>query len=342
MNFIILKRFSLGIVILLTALTVSAEDSDFSYLPNFHGAIRGRWEMETATGYSHFQVRNARISVDGMVAPNLSYMINTDFCDRGKMTILDAYAMLRVLKRLDIKVGQYRMPFGWESFRGPGGYFFNNRSFIGKQVNNYRAVGISAGYSLEKAPVTAEAGIFNPTTIDDHSRWTKTYAYAGRVIYKPSAFIFATGFESILPGDVRINLFALTASWEYERFFVEGEYMLRWYTHKTHATTHAYNVFANYALPLHKSVFNTLSFQARFDGMSNLASGVTPLLPNGKLETTSPAARRITLGATLDYKYKRIRAAVRLNFEKYWFDNKAKEPVIGEGDVINAEFIIKF
>lgn len=329
-------------MMLTTALVSFADEEGFSYIPVFHGAIRGRWEMETENAYSHFQVRNARISIEGSVAPSLSYMINTDFCDRGKVAILDAYARLVLLKRLDIKVGQYRMPFGWESFRGPGGYFFNNRSFIGKQVNNYRAVGVSAGYTLEKLPLTAEAGIFNPTTIDDHSRWTRTYAYAGRIVYKPGPYIFATGFESILPGDVRINLFALTASWEHDRFLVEGEYMLRWYSHKTYKTTHAYNLFANYRLPLHKTVFNSVSFQARFDGMGNLASGVNPVLPDGKLETTSPAARRVTIGGTLDYTYKKIRAAVRLNFEKYWFGKSDITHKLGESDMISAEFIIKF
>lgn len=334
----IILIFTLG----LTGLAAWAENETFSYVPEIHGVFRGRWELETHDGYSHFQVRNARVSVSGNAAPIISYMLNTDLCDRGKIMLLDAYVKVNPVKGFDITVGQYRMPFGIESFRGPGGYYFNNRSFIGKHVNNYRAVGASVGYTLPKQPLSFEAGVFNPTVMDDQTTWVKKYAYAGRIVYKPSHWVLATGFESIRPADVRINLASATVGYSYGHFYAEGEYMARWYTNSAHKTTQSYNFFANYDFPLKKGFFDIWSVQARFDGMTDLASG-SQSDPDvkGKLSTTAAGRKRLTVGTTLDYKYKRIRAAVRLNFEKYWYDNNV-EPSLGNGDVLSAELIVKF
>lgn len=320
--------------------SICKADDSICYIPEFHGAFRGRWEMETTDGFSRFQVRNARVIIEGKVAPIISYKVNTDFCDRGKILILDAFATISPVKGAAVKVGQYRMPFGYESFRGPGTYFFNNRSFIGKHVNNYRAVGVSARYSFP-IPLSAEAGVFNPTVITDHTKWVKKYAYAGRLVYKPGDFVFATGFESIIPDSTRINLASVTAGWRCGAFYTEAEYMARMYTHHSHATTHAYNVFVSYSIPLRKSVFDTLSFQARMDGMTALANGMTAPNTDGFLTTTGDSRNRLTVGATLDYKYKVVRAAVRINYEKYWYKaGHIHDP--GTDDVLSAELIIKF
>lgn len=335
-----IKRLYLFGLLLMATFCAAAGDS-ISYIPEFHGVLRGRWELDTKDGYSHFQVRNARVSLEGNAAPIIKYKFNVDLCDRGKIMLLDAFATISPLKKFDILVGQYRMPFGIESFRGPGGYYFNNRSYIGKHINNYRAVGLSAAYTLEKVPLTFEGGVFNPTQMDDHTTWVKKYAYAGRAIYRPSSWTIAGGFESIIPGDVRINLASATLGWQMERFYIEGEYIARWYTHNSHKTTHGYNIFANYGLPLKKGLFDTWSFQARFDGTTALASGFADTeTPEGKLKTTFDGRKRLTVGSTLDYKFKFIRAAVRLNYEKCWFDHKA--PGNSKEDVLSAELIVKF
>ena len=43
----------------------------------------------------------------------------------------------------------------------------------------------------------------------------------------------------------------------------------------------------------------------------------------------------------LDYRYKILRAAIRLNYEKYWYDHSVK-PSRGNGDMLTAELIVKF
>lgn len=320
-----------------------AEEADFSYIPELHGVFRGRWEVETADGYSHFQVRNARVSLDGKVAPVVAYRFNVDLCDRGKILFLDGYATLGPFKGFAFNVGQFRMPFGVESFRGPGAYYFSNRSYIGKHVNNYRAVGVSAGYTVPKVPLTFEVGAFNPTVMDDHMTWVKKYAYAGRVVYKPGGWVLSTGMESLRPADVRINLAMATVGWGTGPFYVEGEYMARWYTNDAHKTTQSFNFFANYDFKLPKGIFDIWSVQARFDGMTDLASGFAndPEI-DGRLLTTQAGRNRLTVGTTLDYKYRKLRAAIRLNYEKCWYRDDKAEVAPGAGDVFSAELIVKF
>lgn len=317
-----------------------ASDS-INIIPELHGVIRGRWEVETHDGYSRFQVRNARLSVRGKVAPVISYLVQADFCDRGKFNMLDAYVTLTPGAGWQIKAGQYRMPFGYDSHRGPANYLFNNRSAIGRYVNNYRAVGIDGGYTLPSMPLTFEAGIFNPTTISDHTQWVKKYAYACRALHRPDNWLFAAGFESIRPDRVRINLASATVGVRLDRFYAEGEYMVRTYTSGAASTTHAYNVFATYGIPLPRSVFDTWSFQARVDGMTDLASGVGDLDSDGHLPVTEDGRTRLTLGTTLDYKYKSVTAAIRLNYEKFRYDkNHVAER--GTGDKVSVKLVVSF
>ena len=43
------------------------------YLPEIHGTIRGKYEFQTETNESRFEVRNARFSVSGNVHPIVAY-----------------------------------------------------------------------------------------------------------------------------------------------------------------------------------------------------------------------------------------------------------------------------
>ena len=64
------------------------------YLPEIHGTIRGKYEYQTETGESRFEVRNARFSVSGNVHPLVAYKAEIDLSDEGSIKMLDAYARL--------------------------------------------------------------------------------------------------------------------------------------------------------------------------------------------------------------------------------------------------------
>lgn len=60
------------------------------YLPEIHGTIRGKYEFQTETNESRFEVRNARFSVSGNVHPIVAYKAEIDLSDEGSIKMLDA------------------------------------------------------------------------------------------------------------------------------------------------------------------------------------------------------------------------------------------------------------
>lgn len=326
---------SLATALLLTSVAATAVANDneqFSYVPNFHGAIRARWEMNTQEGDWRFQVRNARFTIDGKIAPSIDYFIQTDLCDQGKMKILDAYGRFRIVKGLTVQGGQFRMPFGVETFRAPANYIFANRSYMGKQMMNYRAVGAKAAYSIPKTGLTLEAGVFNPTAIGEQGGWHKSAAWSAKALYKlPEGFSLSGGYASIKPADIRANLADACLTWENKHWLIAGEYMYEHYCGNPYADAHSYVAFADYRHPVKAGVFNQWSVQARFDGLTDhhsLALG----------HENNSARNRLTIGATMTYKYKALHADVRANYEQMLqWQGAGKRP-----NLFVAELVVRF
>ncbi len=341
MRITILKVFAAVAVSLMCAETVSAEEN-VDLVPKIHGALRTRWEMDLENDASRFQVRNARVTLDGKVAPTIDYFIQTDLCNAGKMQILDAWGRIGITDRLKFQAGQFRMPFGTDCFKAPANYIFANRSFIGKQMCNVRAVGAKLSYtafSNDMNDLLIEGGAFNPTVISDHNKWVKTLAYAAKIGYRIQNVKLATGIQSIEPDSVRMNLLGGSVTWTCGRWLVEGEYMNKHYTHKAHKSAHAYNFYADYRMPVKVGVFNQASLQARFDGMTAHSSGTRNA--DGNLVTNHQARNRVTVGGTLSYVYKAVHCDVRLDYEKYFYHSGVAIPE-GDGDKICAEMVIRF
>lgn len=329
------KKAIIALSLAAVSFTAVADDStDLSYyLPKFHGAFRTRWELDTHSGDQRFQVRNARVSMEGNVLPAISYFFQTDMCDAGTMKILDAYGSISLTKGLNFRAGQFRMPFGVETFRAPSNYIFANRSFMGKQVMNYRAVGARLAYTLPSTPLTVEAGAFNPTAIGNHNVWNNTLAYSGKVSWAlPEGWNVATGYASIRPGDHRANLVDAALGWQNSNLLLQGEYMFEHYVGNVYKDVHSYVFFADWHKPVKCGVFNQWSLQGRFDGMTDHYS----LSAAG--DTHDGACNRVTVGSTLTYTYSKMHADVRLNYEKYcqW---KGEGP---RPDRIVAELVIRF
>lgn len=309
------------------------------YMPRIRGAVRARWENDFDIEKSRFQLRNARIVLDGNIAPVIDYYFQVDICDRGTMKFLDGWARMEVCRGLKIQAGQFRVPFGVDPFRGPGTYVFSNRSFIGKTFCNIRAVGGKVSYAFPRVPLTLEGGIFNPSSIADHTGWHSSYAYAGRVIYRPGNFRFEGGCLSIRPDGVRANLLDVAAGWFSDRWDLGAEYMYKHYTHSAHRPSHAYVVWSDWKMPVKFGVFNRLSLQGRVDGMTDHCNGLRD--DTGRLTTTHPTRHRLTFGATLSYIHGRRGLDIRADYEKYFYRSGIITPE-GGGDKLVVELILRF
>ena len=331
-----IKRLFLSVVMIISLSSVMAEEETFTYVPNIHGVIRPRWEMETETGKSRFQIRYSRVSLDGKIAPALDYFLQADLCDQGKMKFLDGYARIRIIKGLQVQAGQFRMPFGVETFRSPQNYYFANRSFMQKQMCNFRKVGIKASYTLPlKTPLLLEAGTFNAAGgIDDHTKWSKKYAWSAKAILTLDRFRLSTGMLSVRPENIRMNFYDAALQWENSHLLVAAEYMNEHYNKSIVKDAHSYCAVVNYRHPAKLGIFSEWSVQGRFDGITSHWSGKE----ESKL---SPARNRATIGGTLTYRYKILFADFRLNYEKYFYHSGVETPE-GLGDKIVAEIAFRF
>lgn len=311
------KKIAISVVALAAAVSAAAQSDDFSYTPELHGVIRARWEMNTGSGDQRFRVRNARLSAGGKIHPSVSYFFQTEY-DNSMMQILDAYGKFDIIKGLYIQGGQFRMPFGVDPFRAPANYIFANRSFIGNQVMNYRAVGAKVGYSVPRTPLTLEFGVFNPYTIkfSGGQKWGREVAYAGKATLKlPEGFQLVAGYGSIKPNEngTRANLIDAALVWEGSNVLASAEYMYKHYCGSAQKNTNACVAYVDWHKSVQLGAFNRWSVQGRYDSMSDHM-----FLDSS---TFQPKRQRVTLGTTLTCSHKAVHADVRLNYEKY-FDYK--------------------
>lgn len=326
---------------------VSAEEADaagVSLVPQIHGALRARYEMDTRGAEQRFQLRNARFKVQGNLSPAIDYMVQADLCDRGKMKILDAWARIEFVKGLRLQAGQFMMPCGVDNFRNPSNYIFINRSPIGKEANNLRGVGAKLSWTRALAggrSLTLEGGAFNPTSIADQEVWVRKLAYAGKGILGLGHGLSLTlGGETIIPDRVRINKFDACVGWTQGPWELSGEYLYKHYTGDRHPAVHAWTVWGNYVRPVRWGIFNRASLQGRWDGMTDHSGGAGD--PSLSLSTTDPARNRITVGGTLTYAIARVRCDLRVNYEKYFYHHGVSPAGLDAADKVGAEVVVVF
>lgn len=333
-------RYILFAICSVSALCISAQEpSSISYVPRIGGVIRGRWEMLTDGGLNKFALRNARVNLRGYIAPTIDYFFQGDLCNNGKSVFLDGWARFTLFNSLKIRAGQFRIPFGVDPFRSPATYIFANRSFIGRDLDNIRAVGVSVAYSVPRIPLTLEAGVFNPNTINDHSEWSHDKVFASKASLRLDPITLTGGFQTIIPDSVRINMADVAVTFNHGRWLAEVEYMYKHYTGNTHDDCHAYNAFVDYSLPIKTSLFERLSVQARADGSTPHSTGYRNA--DGKLVDNQPYRNRLTVGATLTYKFERVRCDLRINYENYFYHH---DYIVSDSrnDRVTAELVLVF
>lgn len=328
---------SLAIAALCCLEAAALEPSE--YIPEIHGTFRGRYEYAVNDGEGRFQVRNFRASLSGQIAEPIGYYAQVDICDRGKFKVLDAYGWLKPSPQTRITVGQSRIPFSVDASRGPHQIYFANRSFIGRDIGNYRGVGARMCWTPRSYPLLIEAGAFNTAAMGNHDVWEKSMSFGAKARYTLYNITAEVGFESLSPDSIRFNSVDCSLSWSHGGWLVEGEYLRKHYTGKSFDTTHAFNIMANYSMPVKAGIFNRLSFQGRFDGATANSNGKRN--EEGRLTATDPSRRRATIGSTISYIHKKVRADIRLNYERYFYRSGVTAPE-KDRDRITAELVIRF
>lgn len=338
-----MKKAKILLVSLLAFLSASAtaQEGKKPYLPQIHGTIRAKYEYEPQIDKGRFEIRNARLSIEGKIIPIVRYKAEVDLSDEGSIKILDAYVRLQPKGRLKFTFGQMRVPFSIDAHRSPHLQYFANRSFIAKQVGNVRDVGAAASWTFGSGvPVTLEGGIFNGSGLTNQKHfWTSNYNFSFKSqICLWRRFNIVLSCQKAGAADVNTYMYDGGVYWDNSRWHVEAEYLRKHYARNSFRPVNALDAFAAYRLPL-KGRKTALSFLGRYDYMSDHSNGKKD--ESGLLRTDDPERHRLTGGLTLSLGKGALQADIRLNYEQYFY-NKGVEPSISERNKIVLEFVAHF
>lgn len=327
----------------LTSLISNAQNMIPSeYLPVIHGTIRGKYEYQTTTAEQRFQVRNARVSLTGNVLPLVTYKAEIDLSDEGVIKMLDAYARVKPFDHWSITIGQMRVPFTIDAHRSPHQQYFANRSFIAKQMGSLRDAGATLKYDATGGfPFSIEAGLFSGSGLTEQKGWHKVLCYSAKLVMTPCrGYNLTLSTQRIRPSDTNIYMYDIGTFYEVGNWHIEAETMYKRYAGAAMNDVWALDAFVNYDwhMPSEKYLFKKISLLARFDSMGDNSNGLPD--ETGKLTVTDFRRKRITGGVTFSFG-KAFRADIRLNYEKYFYDNTAcAKP--SELDKVVAEMMVHF
>lgn len=315
---------------------------------NIHGTIRSKYEYQTEEGEGRFEVRNARISVDGQLSPIILYKAEIDLCDEGKIKMLDAYTRIKPVKGLQFTIGQMRVPFTIDAHRSPHQQYFANRSFIAKQVGNVRDVGAAIGYTLNAGfPIILEAGLFNGSGLTNQKDyWTKSVNFSAKAqLFFPHGFNLTLSTQKIQPDKTGILMYDAGMYWQSHGLHIEAEYLYKHYAHDAFKAVHAFDTFASYDIPTgQRGLVRYVTPLVRYDYMSDHSDGTRYLDGKadeaGKLVVNDAQRSRLTGGVTLSLK-KPFVSDIRLNYEKYFYRNSSLAHR-SERDKIVVEVMTRF
>ena len=329
------------------AMAQTEEEKDKPSAVNIHGTIRSKYEYQTEEAEGRFEVRNARISVDGSLSSIIQYKAEIDLCDEGKIKMLDAYTRLKPAGGLQFTLGQFRVPFTIDAHRSPHQQYFANRSFIAKQVGNVRDVGCAVSYSFNVGiPVVLEAGLFNGSGLTNQKDyWTKSVNYSAKAqFFLPHGFNLTLSTQKIKPDNVSVNMYDAGAYWHSKGWHVEAEYLYKHYADNAFRAVHAFDSFVSYDIPAGNGFIRYVTPLLRYDYMSDHSDGKRYLDGKademGKLTVNDHQRSRITGGVTLSLK-KPFVSDIRLNYEKYFYRNSGVA-LPSERDKIVVEVMTRF
>lgn len=335
-------------LMLLSAMCANAALAQ-DFTPQLHGIMRGKYEYEPDLGASRFEVRNARLSVDGALPFRSSYKFEVDLCDESAIKMKDAWVRVNPWSTLRITLGQQRMPFSIDAHRNPSAQYFANRSFIAKQVGDMRDVGAAVGYDfkhVDRKLLSVDAGIYNGSNLDNQkTAWFTSPAYSARVQYFPFkglALMPSVQHQLIAGREASYTSFDFGAYYERSGLHLEAEYLRKFYAHDAFDNCNAVDVMAIYRQPLKRdnSFIQSVSYLARYDYMGNHSDGKKGL-DAGRLIQSDAERHRLTAGLTFSVRNKYFPTDIRLNYEKYFYPNDGT-PKESEQDKLVAELMIRF
>jgi hypothetical protein len=305
-------------------------DKRQDYIPDIFGILKTKGEFDLENSLMRFEVRNARFGATGKINNNMSYKIEIDLSDEGRMKMLDAYVKFMPVSNLSFYLGQKKIPFSTDYMRNPAENIFANRSFLAKYINDgMRDIGFYAEYGIEgQIPVNILVAAVNGTG-NNNPQWIEKPNLAGRFTLGPEKGIRITG--NFYQGDdsEKKNLSMLGGEIRYTNgtFFIESEYIKRRWndTLSVKRNDDGFFIHSYYNFPTKVKMIHLITPVIRYD------------LIGESVFRNKVDADRLTFGINLGFEPKQFYSEIRLNYEDYF---KSSLPI--HTDKLTLEFIARF
>lgn len=302
--------------------------STSEYLPDLDVILKVKTEYDLDNSLIRFEVRNARFGLKGKINSFMSYRIELDLSDEGKMKMLDAYVRITPLKNLDIYMGQRKIPFSTDYMRNPAENIFANRSFLAKYINDgMRDIGFYADYKFDiGVPVDILLGAVNGTG-NNNPQWIEKPNFVSRLVFGSETGFRATGnlYYGEAENKDHLALFGGELRYNNGNFLIESEYISRNWTDSIRIHDDGLYLHSYYNVILTDKIVKMITPTLRWDYMGDL-------IYSGRID-----ASRVTVGLNVGFDPKQFHSEIRLNYENYF---KSSLPI--HTDKLTLEFIARF
>jgi phosphate-selective porin OprO and OprP len=127
-----------------------------------------------------------RLQVEGELFEKVEFEVSREFGDADEPE-RDAFANVRFSRAVELRAGQFKMPFGHDALIGGANLDFVYRSLAGRQLAPGRDLGVMVHGRLKGRRLTYQAGLFRRD--GDNARTDQTRggrrAVAGRIVVAP-------------------------------------------------------------------------------------------------------------------------------------------------------------
>lgn len=286
------------------------------YKPKFSATLLCRYEFNPRLDAHHFQIRHARVGVNGDLHPMFSYHALADLAYGGKISIVCLLAHFKPVKGLTLTIGYDKLPFSTENLLSPYKYYFSDKSFLTQYVTGWSDAGATLTYQWDKVvPFRITAGVFNTHGFAAQMEWQKTLSYVTRGefnLFRNFNLTLNYGYIAAQGDTMQSHNIGAGFTYDFYNFHWEAEYICRKHYNKNYSPTQALQTFLFYNINIPNKYLKKVSLGVRYD----VISSCEPIegIDLGK----STLRQRLTTGITLTFIESPFRGAIRLDYEKFF------------------------
>jgi phosphate-selective porin len=147
----------------------------------------GKGDARFATANDRFYLRRARINAQGKFLEEFDFKIEGEFAgtlgetsgNRAQLT--DAFVNWNRFDFANVRVGQFKTPFGYEQLYADPRLFTVERTLANDRLTVGRQIGVQAGGDPFEKKVSFAAGVFNGTGVNTSANDNDKLLWAGRL-----------------------------------------------------------------------------------------------------------------------------------------------------------------